>query len=115
MLVPNAVAQKVKFNRYFTGGTLRIDCIREGSAEGDTVWVSRWLDRSAYWHGPRNIMLDPFDNGDYRVVMRDAKSGRDIYSRCYSNLFREYKDTPAGRKTKAASRRRCCCLCPRAR
>ena len=102
MLVPNAVAQKVKFNKYFTGGTLRIDCTREGSAKGDTVWVSRWLDRSAYWHGPRTIMLDPFDNGDYRVVMRDAKSGRDIYSRCYSNLFREYKDTPRGRTTKAS-------------
>lgn len=101
MLVPNAVAQKVKFSKYFTGGTLRIDCTREGSAEGDTVWVSRWLDRSAFWHGPRNVMLDPFDNGDYRVVMRDAKSGQDIYSRSYSNLFREYCGTAQGKKERA--------------
>ena len=100
LLAPNAVAQHVKFNKYFTGGTLRIDCTREGSAEGDTVWVSRWLDRSAYWHGSRTQTLDPFDNGDYRVVMRDAKSGKEIYSRCYSNLFREYKDTERGRKEK---------------
>ena len=100
LLAPNAVAQHVKFNKYFTGGTLRIDCTREGSAEGDTVWVSRWLDRSAYWHGSRTQTLDPFDNGDYRVVMRDAKSGKEIYSRCYSNLFREYKDTERGHKEK---------------
>ena len=100
LLAPNAVAQHVKFNKYFTGGTLRIDCTREGSAEGDTVWVSRWLDRSAYWHGSRTQTLDPFDNGDYRVVMRDVKSGKEIYSRCYSNLFREYKDTERGRKEK---------------
>lgn len=96
-----ASGQSVKFSRYFTGGTLRIDCTREGDAHSDTVWVSRWLDRSADWHGSRTQLIDPFDNGDYRVEMRDAKSGRVIYSRGYSNLFREYKDTPEGRKVKA--------------
>ena len=101
LLAPNAGAQKVKFNKYFTGGTLRIDCTREGDARGDTVWVERWLDRSAYWHGSRTTMLDPFDNGDYRVVMRDAKSGREIYSRCYSNLFREYCGTERGKRERA--------------
>ena len=96
-----ADAQKVSFNKYFTGETLRIDCLREGGATGDTVWVERWLDRSAFWHGSRTQMLDPFDNGDYRVEMRDAKSGKPIYSRAYSNLFREYKDTPQGKHEKA--------------
>ncbi len=101
LMVPSVVGQGIRFGRYFTGGTLRIDCMREGDARGDTVWVARWLDRSAVWHGPRNVMLDPFDNGDYRVVMRDAKSGRDIYSRCYSNLFREYCGTAQGRTVRA--------------
>ena len=96
-----ADGQNVRFGRYFTGGTLRLDCSREGDAQGDTVWVSRWLDRSADWHGSHTQLIDPFDNGDYRVEMRDAKSGRVIYSRGYSNLFREYKDTPKGRKEKA--------------
>ncbi len=94
-----AGAQNVDFNRWFTGGTLRMDCLREGSAQGDTVWVERWIDRNAQWHGSRTQMLDPFDNGDYRVVMRDAETGRELYSRGYSNLFREYKDTPEGRTT----------------
>ena len=93
--------QNVKFKKYFTGGTLRLDCSREGNAQGDTVWVSRWLDRSAEWHGSRHQLIDPFDNGDYRVEMRDAKSGKTIYSKCYSNLFREYKGTAKGRTVKA--------------
>lgn len=93
----SARAQEVEFDKWFSGGTLRLDCLREGSALGDTVWVERWMDRQAPWHGSRTQMIDPFDNGDYRVVMRDAASGRDIYSRGYSNLFREYKDTPEGR------------------
>lgn len=91
-------AQHVRFGKYFGGGTLRIDCVREGSAKGDTVWVSRWVDRENAWHGSHTQLLDPFDNGDYRVVLRDAKSGKEIYSRCYSNLFREYKDTPKGKQ-----------------
>lgn len=94
-------AQHVKFKKYFIGGTLRLDCSREGDANGDTVWVSRWLDRSADWHGSRTQLIDPFDNGDYRVEMRDAKSGTVIYSRGYSNLFREYKGTAKGKRVKA--------------
>ena len=94
----SAEAQQVSFGKYFTGGTLRVDCLREGSAQGDTVWVERWVDRMSDWHGSRKELLDPFDNGDYRVEMRDAKTGKTIYSRGYSNLFREYKDTPEGKR-----------------
>ena len=94
-----ASAQNIDFDRWFTGGTLRIDCLREGSAQGDVVWVERWIDRQAPWHGSRTQLLDPFDNGDYRVVMRDAETGTELYSRGYSNLFREYKDTPEGKTT----------------
>lgn len=95
-----AEAGKVSFSRYFTGGTLRIDCMREGNVSSDSVWVSRWIDRNAPWHGSRTQLIDPFDNGDYRISVRDAKSGKEIYSRGYSNLFREYRNTERGRKVK---------------
>ena len=94
-----AEAQNIEFDRWFSGYTLRLDCLREGSAQGDTVWVEHWIDRTAVWHGSRTQLIDPFDNGDYRVVMRDAASGQVLYTRCYSNLFREYKDTPEGKTT----------------
>ena len=98
-MCPILSAQAQDFDRWFTGGTLRLDCLREGSAEGDTVWVERWICRPGEWYGSRTQLLDPFDNGDYRVVVRDAGTGRELYSRGYSNLFREYKDTPEGRTT----------------
>ena len=101
LLAVPALAQEVQFDRWFTGGTLRLDCLREGSAQGDTVWVEHWIDRRSDWFGSRTQLLDPFDNGDYRVVMRDAATGRELYSRGYSNLFREYKDTPEGKTVKA--------------
>lgn len=89
-------AQEGDFDRWFDGRTLRLDCLREGSAEGDTVWVERWRDRGSQWHGSRNQLLDPFNNGDYRVKMRDAATGRLIYSRGYNTLFGEYRNTPEG-------------------
>ena len=84
--------QGVKFDKYFTGGTLRLDCVREGDVERDTVWVERWLDRSAEWHGSRRALIDPFDNGEYRVEMLDDKSGKVIYAQGYSTLFREWRE-----------------------
>lgn len=96
-LAPVLRGQEADFERWFSDATLRLDCLREGSAQGDTVWVEHWIDRQAPWHGSRTQLLDPFDNGDYRVVVRDAESGRELYSHGYSNLFREYKDTPEGR------------------
>ena len=90
-------AQDVKFSKYFSGGTLRLDCVREGNRERDTVWVERWLDRSAEWHGSRTRLTDPFNNGEYRVEMRDGKSGKVLYSRGYSNLFREWRNTEEGK------------------
>ena len=91
--------QDVVFDQWFTGGTLRLDCLREGSAGGDSVRIVRAVDRQADWHGSRTQLIDPFDNGDYRMELRDPRSGRVLYSRCFSNLFREYKDTPEGRTT----------------
>ena len=89
-------AQTVDFDRWFDGGTLRVDCLREGSAQGDTVWVEHWIDRQSPWHGTRSHLLDPFDNGDYRVEMRDAATGQPIYSQGYNTLFGEYRNTPEG-------------------
>ena len=92
-----AEAQRMRFDDWFTGGTLRLDCLREGNAGHDTMWVAHFIDRQAPWHGSRTQLIDPFDNGDYRVEMRDAKTGIVLYSRGYSNLFREYKGTAEGK------------------
>lgn len=50
------------------------------------------------WAGSQRFLLDPTDNGDYRVVLRNAGTGQEIYSRTYNTLFGEYKNTPEGEK-----------------
>ena len=88
-------AQNVRFKKYFTDATLRINYHREGNRQHDTVKVLSH-EKIPLWAGSLTQLLDPFDNGDYRVVVKDALTGRELYSRGYNTLFREYRDTPQG-------------------
>lgn len=91
-----AAAQKVKFSKYFEDATLRIDYQRAGNRQSDTV-LGAYDERLPQWSGSLTQLIDPFDNGLFRIVMKDAKSGKTIYSRCYNSLFAEYRDTPEGK------------------
>lgn len=92
-------AQTNDFDRWFDGRTLRLDCLREGSSEHDTVWVERWCDRQSDWYGSYTHLIDSFNNGDYCIAIRDMKTGKLLYSRGYNTLFGEYKNTPKGLHT----------------
>lgn len=89
-------AQKIKFDKYFEDATLRIDYHRVGNRQSDTV-LGAYDERLPRWAGSTTQMVDPFDNGCFRVVMKDAKNGKVIYSRGYNSLFNEYRDTPEGK------------------
>ncbi len=94
-------SQNVKFKKYFTDATLRIDYLRVGNRQHDTVNLSS-IERIDNWAGSLTQLLDPFDNGDYRIVVADPASGRQLYSRGYNTLFQEYRDTPQGADSIAA-------------
>ena len=89
-------AQNVKFNKYFHDATLRLDYHRVGNRQADTVRVLG-CEKIPLWAGSLTQLLDPFDNGDYRVVVLDPATGKQLYSRGYNSLFREYRDTPQGK------------------
>lgn len=91
----------VDFDTYFHDRTLRIDYLRKGNAKGNTVEVSNFVAKSGTWAGSRVHLIDPFNYGAYRIVVKDAATGTDIYTRTYSSLFQEYEATPAGRDSVA--------------
>lgn len=93
-------AQNVRFKKYFEDYTLRINYQRIGNRQHDTVKVVS-VERIPLWAGSLRRLIDPFDNGEYRVVVEDALTGKMLYSRGYNSLFREYRDTPQGRDSVA--------------
>ena len=94
-------SQNVNFSMYFSDSTLRLDYHRVGNRQADTIQVLN-CEKIPLWAGSLTQLLDPFDNGDYRVVVLDPASGRQLYSRGYNSLFREYRDTPQGKDSIAS-------------
>ena len=44
-------------------------------------------------------MIDKFDYGKYKFIVKDEKSGEEIYTRTYSTLFSEWQTTDEAKKT----------------
>lgn len=94
--------QQPKFAQHFEDRTLRIDYLRVGNHQRDTTFLIRYVEKPGIWAGSQTQLLDPINNGAYRVLVKDARTGNALYSRCYNTLFREYRDTPAGQKDSLA-------------
>lgn len=94
-------AQNVRFSKWFTDATLRLNYLRIGTRAADTIY-ERGFDFIPTWSGSLTQLIDPFDNGAYRVSLRDSATGTLLYSRCYNSLFHEYRDTPQGDSVSAA-------------
>ena len=84
------------FDRHFENRTLRLDYFRVGCRTFDTLRLHRWVEKASVWAGSTTQLVDPIDNGNYRVEMRDASDSTVLYTRCFNTLFREDRDTPAG-------------------
>ncbi len=91
----SVLAQNIKFNEYFDDGTLRINYHRIGNRQYDTVQVQSH-ECIPNWAGSLTQLVDPFDNGAYRIVVKDPHSGCELYTRGYNSLFQEYRGTPQG-------------------
>lgn len=88
-------ARNIKFNEYFSDSTLRINYLRVGNRQHDTVQLQSH-ECIGRWAGSLTQLLDPFDNGAYCIVVKDPHTGFELYSRGYNSLFHEYRDTPQG-------------------
>lgn len=88
-------AQNVRYNDFFDDATLRIDYLRIGNRTHDTVQILS-CEKIVGWAGSTTQLLDPFDNGAFRVTIIDSATGKPLFSRGYNTLFDEYRDTPEG-------------------
>ena len=65
------------FDRFFLKETLRIDYVHSGDAQDEKISLDH-LYRYPQWAGPINPLLDPFEQGRYRIDILDAASGQTI-------------------------------------
>lgn len=80
------------FDQWFEDGVMRIDLVISGTAR-ETTYALSSVSREPYYSGSRTRLVDPFDYGDHRFLVRDALSGTLLFSHTYSTLFMEWQTT----------------------
>ncbi len=86
----------VNFEQYFEEKTLRIDYIHSGNFENETFQKLRFIEKNG-WAGSTVNLVDTFDYGKHKIVVRDSVSNYIIFSRGFSTLFDEWRTTPEGK------------------
>ena len=97
-LFPNLVYSQINFDNYFQNKTLRIDYYHTGTDTSDSYSFDEMIEEP-FWGGSEINLLDKFDYGKYKFIVKDAATHNKIYSRTYSTLFGEWQTTDESKKT----------------
>lgn len=89
---------QINFDEYFFNKTLRLDYYHTGNFEKDFYSFDELIDEP-FWGGSKVNLIDKFNFGNYKFVVIDEESGKQIYSRTYSTLFAEWQTTDEAKET----------------
>lgn len=88
---------QAEFENYFESKTLRFDYFIGGNADTSIVFQNR-IKQEPFWGGSKVNLIDTFNIGEYQLLVFDSAQANLIYSRGFSNLFKEWQSTAEARK-----------------
>ena len=80
------------FDRFFTGGTLRVDLLHTGTKGEERFTLDRAIEEGP-WPGHRVNLVDTLNLGEYMVSVTDRTTNVLVYSRGFSSFFNEWQTT----------------------
>lgn len=93
ILAGGLVAQEpIAFDAFFRDKTMRVDYFHTGGLGDEIVSLDRVVSDGA-WPGSRTRLIDDLKLGAYLFEVRDAGSGRVLYSRGFSSIYGEWETT----------------------
>ena len=98
LLFPNLIFSQVNFDQYFEDKTLRLDYYHTGNSVEDSYSIDELIEEP-YWGGSKTNLLDIFDYGKYKIIVKDFTSGIELYSHTYATLFSEWQTTDEAKQT----------------
>ena len=84
------------FADHFADKTLRVDYIFNGNASGQAICLDG-LSALPTWAGRKHHLAELPLQGTGQIVMRNAASGKTIYTTSFSSLFQEWLETDEAR------------------
>lgn len=97
-LLPVVSFTQINFDQYFEKKTLRLDYFHTGNETEDSYSFDEMIEEP-FWGGSKVNLLDKFDYGKYKFIVKDYQSGKEIYSRTYATLFSEWQTTDEAKQT----------------
>jgi hypothetical protein len=98
LLLTVGIFPQINFDDYFQNKTLRIDYYHTGTDTSDSYSFDEMIEEP-YWGGSKINLIDKFDYGKYKFVVKDASTDKELYTRTYSTLFGEWQTTDESKKT----------------
>jgi hypothetical protein len=77
---------------------MRVDLWHTGGPAGEVIAYEKAVDDGP-WPGSRTSLVDELNLGTHRFEVRDAGSGRVLFSRGYASVYAEWESTPEAKKT----------------
>lgn len=95
-LIAVASTRAQAFADHFADKTLRVDYIFNGNASGQAICLDG-LSALPTWAGRKHHLAELPLQGNGQIVMRNAASGKTIYTTSFSSLFQEWLETDEAR------------------
>ena len=95
-LIAVASTRAQVFADHFADKTLRVDYIFNGNASGQAICLDG-LSALPTWAGREHHLAELPLQGNGQIVMRNAASGKTIYTTSFSSLFQEWLETDEAR------------------
>ena len=95
-LIAVASTRAQGFADHFADKTLRVDYIFNGNASGQAICLDG-LSALPTWAGRKHHLAELPLQGNGQIVMRNAASGKTIYTTSFSSLFQEWLETDEAR------------------
>ncbi|RHM22034.1 peptidase M64 [Bacteroides stercoris] len=95
-LIAVASTRAQVFADHFADKTLRVDYIFNGNASGQAICLNG-LSALPTWAGRKHHLAELPLQGNGQIVMRNAASGKTIYTTSFSSLFQEWLETDEAR------------------
>ncbi len=92
---------QLNYDNWFYSKALRIDYFLTGDSEKQSIYLDG-LSEEPFWSGSSNALIDPFNYGSYKIVVKDKETGKLIYSRGFCTLFQEWQTTDEAKITPKA-------------
>jgi len=92
LLGTGTLCAQAHYEKFFTGGTLRVDLYHAGTKGEESFTLDRAL-REGAWPGHRVNLVDTLNLGEYLLTVADRATNVLLYSRGFSSVFNEWQTT----------------------